>query len=94
MSAKKNWYWVGTFGTGTARSGVQGPIPFPSDEPPGAYPAPDQWLGFATFEEARDAAQLMLKGAQARLETYMAETFPALLKKGLVAYRRPGKEGA
>jgi hypothetical protein len=47
----KEWYWVGVVRQGK-RHGAMYPSPFPTEEPPGAYPGPDEWLGFATLAEA------------------------------------------
>jgi hypothetical protein len=79
----KEWYWVVVSG-----AGASGPIPWPSAEPPGAYPPPEQCLGFDTFKEARRVAHMLVHAPMAQVQKYMSETFPAMLKAGQVAYQR------
>jgi hypothetical protein len=44
----RKWYWVAVNG-----ASASGRVIFPSAEPPGCFPTPEQLLGFETREEAK-----------------------------------------
>jgi hypothetical protein len=78
------WFWVSCNGPAVGLG-----LPWPSAEPPGTYPTPEQWLGFPTYQEARDTLRMLLKAPLADVTRYMTVTFPERLGRGEVAYRRP-----
>jgi hypothetical protein len=86
----RKWYWVAILPApgGGKGSGVPPPFFLPSPFPPASYPTPEQWLGFATLKEARRVAHFLLHAPIERVNRYIGETFPALLRAGEVAYRR------
>jgi len=84
----REWYWIGIVRDKKRGSGVTRPIAFPSAGPPGAYPVPDEWLGFAMLADARRIAHMLAHAPIEQVTTYMTETFPSLLKRGEVAYWR------
>src|SRR5262249_53549653 len=80
----KEWYWVAISG-----GAVIPPSPFPTSEPPGGYPCPDQWLGYPSLGAAVDAQQFLFDARLEDVAHYLEETYPEMLKAGKVAYHRP-----
>jgi hypothetical protein len=90
LTMQKDWYWIGIiYDKKQQQSGLTGPIPFSTSDPPGAYPMPEQWLGYETLEEAQDAAKNLVSAPMSWVNEYMLVTFPGLLDEGKVAYKRP-----